>query len=96
MKNILLGGIPNSGLTAVAIEKFMTEIGVPDYRITETRFESKEDSYAIPIFVIGIEMEDEAATVVTLRYSDEELIHEIRSTRIAIINNLQTHERSNK
>jgi hypothetical protein len=96
MKTILLDGIPNSGLTAVAIDRFMTGIGVSDYRITETRFESEEDSYAIPYFVIGIEMEDEVATVVTLQYSDEELTHEIKSTRFAILNNLQTHERGNK
>jgi hypothetical protein len=81
----------NTGLAVVALDRLLKSIGVNDYTLTETRLDNgKEDSYAIPIFVLGVELNDEDATIVALRYSVVDIVNEINTMSLEIVSKLKS------
>lgn len=94
MKTVLFDGIPNTRLAVIALNRLLIDIGISDYTLTETQLDNgAEDSYAIPIFVLGVMLNDEDATLIALRYSVVDIVNEINAMSLEIVSKLKSNQK---
>jgi len=89
MKTIIFDSVPNTKITVVALDRLMKSAGVEKYTLTETRMQA-DDPYDIPVYVLGVELDDEDATLVVLKYTAADIVTELNAMTAELLRKLKS------